>query len=265
VAYTNLGIQTAFPIGKGHGPLNHLHTICLRVIPSPTQSDPYPFTKALIQSNAAVWNEYVEHPFVKQLGEGTLRRESFIHFIKQDYQYLRYYARAYGLLIAKTQNFDAMKPAIQTIQNVIHEVSMHKAFCAQWGVSNDELENTPESPATTAYGAYLLDAGLHGDETKLIVALAACLLGYGEVGLWLKAQSQLESTWVKLSGNPYTKWIDDYSGKDYQAAVQSGLKILESAADSDPPSQKRFDEWKAVWGRCTQLEKEFWDMALNLS
>ena len=62
-----------------------------------------------------------------------------------------------------------------------------------------------------------------GDETKLLVALAACLLGYGEVGLWLIAESRRENSWVKLEGNPYLKWIEDYSGPQYQTAVKIGL------------------------------------------
>ena len=46
--------------------------------------------------------------------------------------------------------------------NVINEVATHKAFCAQWGISESDLAATPEAPSTTAYGAYLLDIGLQG-------------------------------------------------------------------------------------------------------
>lgn len=62
-----------------------------------------------------------------------------------------------------------------------------------------------------------------GDSSRLVMALAACLLGYGEVGLWLKKEAAKPDSWVKLEGNPYKKWIDDYSGPDYQKAVQLGL------------------------------------------
>ena len=51
----------------------------------------------------------------------------------------------------------------------------------------------------------------------------ACLLGYGEVGLWLKKQAAASNSWVVLDGNPYQHWIDDYAGEAYQAAVQTGL------------------------------------------
>ena len=55
-----------------------------------------------------------------------------------------------------------MAPAVQTILNVLNETAMHKAYCEQWGITQAELENTPESPATTACGAFLLDSGLQG-------------------------------------------------------------------------------------------------------
>ncbi|KAI0810853.1 Phosphomethylpyrimidine kinase-domain-containing protein [Irpex lacteus] len=262
--YTHQAIETAVPIGKGFGPLNHMHSLTIRSIPKPTASNPYPFIRLLIRSTSNIWKEYVEHEFVKQLAKGTLPRDSFLHFIKQDYLYLRYYARAYGLLVAKSTSFAAIKSATDTIINIVNEVSTHKSFCARWGISEEELLSTPESPATTAYGAYLIDCGIQGDATKLTMAAAACLLGYGEVGLWLKKESQKPGTWVVTEGNPYVQWMEDYGGEHYQNAVKVGTATMEAIAAADPPSPARFEEWRAVWERCTRLEKGFWDMALNL-
>jgi len=45
-----------------------------------------------------------------------------------------------------------------------------------------ELEETPESTTTTTYGAYIMDIGFQDDAVELNMALAVCLLGYGEVG-----------------------------------------------------------------------------------
>lgn len=62
------------------------------------------------------------------------------------------------------------------------------------------------------------------------MALAACLLGYGEVGLWLQKESQKPGTWVVREGNPYTKWMDDYASEWYQNAVRVGLgKFLQDS------------------------------------
>ena len=148
--------------------------------------------------------------------------------------------------MAKSSTYSSIQSATQTIINIINEVTTHKSFCAQWGISEAELNATPESPSTTAYGAYILDVGLQGplpslsllyhdtanvgdgqweigDSAKLIMALAACLLGYGEVGLWLQREAARPESWVVLQGNPYLRWIEDYSGKEYQAAVRLGL------------------------------------------
>ncbi|KAJ3556463.1 hypothetical protein NM688_g2012 [Phlebia brevispora] len=283
-AYTHLGIELAQPVGKGHGPLNHMHSIMQRSVPSPTRDNPHPFTRLLIQSTAGLWKQYVEHEFVKQLGKGTLPRECFLHFIKTTC----ISGTTHGptdttsMIAAKSDNFPAIKAATDTILNVIDEVNSHKTFCAQWGITEEELLATPESPSTTAYGAYILDCGLSGDRAKLVMAVAACLLGYGEVGLWLKKEAAKPGSWVVVDGNPYAKWMDDYGNEHYQAAVKRGLgeflsatggfavsltqlaETIETIAVADPPSPTRFEEWKMVWTRCAQLEKGFWDMALHL-
>ncbi|KIK96679.1 hypothetical protein PAXRUDRAFT_825700 [Paxillus rubicundulus Ve08.2h10] len=264
-SFTHLGIETAVPIGKGFGPLNHLHSASRFVLQPRTPGNPYPLTQKLIRSTARLWKEYVQHDFVVQLGKGTLKRSSFIHFIKQDYHYLKYYARGYALLASKSHGFASILAATKIILHISSESTMHTSFCAQWGITAEELETTPESPATTAYGAFLIDTGLQGDTTKLLMALAACLLGYGEVGLWLKREAEKSNSWVTWEGNPYLKWMQDYSGEDYQNAVRVGLETIEAVAAADPPSPSRYDEWMAVWEKCVQLERGFWDMAMNLS
>ena len=143
----------------------------------------------------------MEHDFVVQLGQGVLKRESFLHFIKCVYQLSSnihlilfiqarlplpqvlltgiwvswsYFASSplsnfRSLLAAKSTTFPAIGSATQTILNVIAEIKNHKEFCAKFGISEEELESTPESPATTAYGAYVLDVGLQGHSSRFSV------------------------------------------------------------------------------------------------
>jgi thiaminase len=84
---------------------------------------------------------------------------------------------------------------------------------------------------------------LLGDHARLSVALAACLLGYGEIGLWLKEEARAPNSWVRWDDNPYLKWMEDYSGDDYQKAVKVGLGEdavnLLTTRDSDLNLQKR--------------------------
>ncbi|KAJ7063713.1 Phosphomethylpyrimidine kinase-domain-containing protein [Mycena amicta] len=257
-AYTHLGIVTATKIGRGYGPLNHLHSLAHRGIPLRTPTNTHPFTRLLISRNSIHWKEFVEHDFVQALGRGTLPQASFVHFIKQDYHYLK-------LLAAKSTSFPLIASATKTITNVLHELDTHRALCASFGISGDELETTEESTETIAYGCFLMDMGLQGDTTKLLISVLACLLGYGEVGLWLKSEAAREGSGIVLEDNPYRRWIEDYSGPLYQEAVRAGLDLVESVAAADPPSSARLEEWCVVWDRCTRLEKAFWDMGLAVS
>ncbi|KAF7314982.1 hypothetical protein MIND_00012300 [Mycena indigotica] len=264
-AYTHLGIVTAHKIGHGHGPLNHLHALSRRNIALPSPTNPHPLTRRLISHNLDHWRDFVQHEFVWRLGQGTLPRTAFVHFIKQDYHYLKYYARAHGLLAAKASSFTLIESATTTIMNVLRELNTHRSLCASFDVSSDELERSEESIETIAYGSFLMDMGLQGDTTQLLISVLACLLGYGEVGLWLQSEANRKGSGVFLEGNPYRQWIEDYSGPLYQSAVRSGLELIESVAAAASPSLGRLEEWCAIWDRCTGLEKAFWDMGLRAS
>lgn len=156
-------------------------------------SNPFPLTSYLIENTASSWKAYVQHDFVRLLGQGTLDRKLFVHFIKyvphessnctsseltrQDYYYLKYYSRAYGyahfqrysyinppasLLAAKYTDFTSISDSAQAVIGIINEIGNHRNLCRQFGVTMEELESTIESRATTAYGAYILDMGLQG-------------------------------------------------------------------------------------------------------
>jgi hydroxymethylpyrimidine/phosphomethylpyrimidine kinase / thiaminase len=107
---------------------------------------------------------------------------------RQDYLYLKYYARANGygsfpsrklsqiqscvlnicdfylhsLLVAKSSTYAEFAAAAGVVLSIVKEHNMHISFCAQWGVDLAELESTPESAACTAYGAYIMDVGMKG-------------------------------------------------------------------------------------------------------
>ena len=47
------------------------------------------FSEVLFKEVEEIWNEYLEHPFVKGIGEGTLDKEKFKNYLIQDYLYLK--------------------------------------------------------------------------------------------------------------------------------------------------------------------------------
>lgn len=51
-----------------------------------------------------VWHEFINHPFVLAMGNGTLPLESFKGYLVQDYLYLVHFARANALAAYKAKN-----------------------------------------------------------------------------------------------------------------------------------------------------------------
>lgn len=84
--FVHKAIKTSLPIGKGHGPLNHFFHIT-----------PFEYKNNLFlrfkEGCSGSWNEYIHHEYVKQLGRGTLPMENFLFYLKQDYIFLKNFAR----------------------------------------------------------------------------------------------------------------------------------------------------------------------------
>ncbi|KAJ9100000.1 hypothetical protein QFC19_005817 [Naganishia cerealis] len=255
IDYTQYAIVTAEGKGEGHGPLNH----------GPTSSDPHPFVSHLLRSTSEEWQSYVKHPFVLQLGKGTLDPEAFRHYIIQDWHYLRNYARAHSLGAYKSTSFAEIQAFSEIAIHIAKESEMHVQFCESFGVSLEDLQQATESPSNFAYSQYILDIGAQGDVTELLVAVFSCLLGYGEVGLYLKRKLEDGSGAVVLEGNRYKRWIQDYSGPDFQGAVNRGIRTLEQRMIADPPSPARLARLTKIWSDCVKLETAFWQMGLDRS
>lgn len=67
-----------------------------------------------------MWSDFIDHRFVRGIADGTLNRESFEHFIKQDYLYLQNYARAAALAAYKskgTHNIGNIRKSLLTSGN----------------------------------------------------------------------------------------------------------------------------------------------------
>ena len=62
-------------------------------------------------SCAADWEAYITHPFVRGLGDGTLESACFEHYLRQDYVFLKHFARAYALAVYKSPTLADMRHA----------------------------------------------------------------------------------------------------------------------------------------------------------
>jgi len=245
-------------LGKGSGPLNHLCNITPRPVLAPTStgSERVPLCSRLVAHSLPYWRAFTHHDFLKQLVDHTLPRESFIYFLKQDYLFLKHYARVWAsgassFSIGNT--FDRIATFAGIAAEMALEAENHAKICLPWGITKEELDQgTIESAATLAYTRFVMDVSRSGDALELLAATGPCLLGYGEAGLWLnseriKTPSRQSISISASDAAGFEQWIDYYSGKDFQSVVRKGIENMEDYASTDPPSVARLESLQRIW------------------
>ena len=204
------------------------------------------------------WDAYIQHEFVRGLGAGDLPQPAFRYYLQQDYLFLIHFSRAYGLAAFKADNLADLRRAAGALHHIsVNEMALHVGYCAGWGVDEATMAAMPEDPANMAYTRYVLERGLAGDSLDLAVALAPCIVGYAEVGTWLK-----NGGGPSAPDNPYQEWIDTYAADDYQEVAWAHAAHLDDLmARRGGPG--RFNRLAQTFEEATRLEIGFWQMGLN--
>ncbi|MCX8228242.1 MAG: thiaminase II [Sulfitobacter sp.] len=220
----------------------------------------YGETFALWREGAAgPWHDFTHHAFVEGLGDGTLPRSAFLHYLIQDYVFLVHFSRAWSLAIVKSETLEEMKICAGTVDALVnHEMSLHVKTCAAEGINEATLFAAQEAVENLAYTRYVMDTGLQGDFLDLMAALAPCIMGYGEIGLRL-ARSKAHDT-------PYAAWIATYAAPDYQAVCTNVGTMIDNAAArriGDLSQSPRATALQDRFSIATKLEVGFWQMGLN--
>jgi thiaminase/transcriptional activator TenA len=210
-----------------------------------------------LRYNCPVWDDYIQHDFVKQLTAGTLAADSFRHYLVQDYLYLIHYTRVMALSVYKSDTLAQMRVGQAGINAMLDmEIAMYLDFCRQWNIPLEQVENAPESAVTIAYSRYILDAAMSGSLAELYAAIAPCLMGYGEIGRRIKDEGF-------IADNPYQSWIDVFSSDEFQViTAQNEAQINTLLADARPAQA---DKFQRLFNTAARMEVNFWQQALDLS
>src|SRR5438132_6282896 len=174
-------------------------------------------------ASGAIWPAYTRHEFVLALARGDLPEAAFRRYLVQDYLFLLHFARAWGLAIYKSETLAEMRRAQALVAATLEvEIGLHIDYCRGWSLSEAAMAQEPEALETIAYTRFVLDRGLAGDRLDLEVALAPCVVGYGEI-----AAERLGDPATKRDGNPYREWLDMYAGAEYQGLARAAAAALD--------------------------------------
>ncbi|KAF3224892.1 hypothetical protein TWF106_003335 [Orbilia oligospora] len=203
---------------------------------------------------------YVNHDFVKSIANGTLSTEKFVWYLKQDYLFLVQFARAKALLTYKGTTLAQINDCANYLTGVIRESALHVKYCAELipGLTERDLQSTPEAPTTTAYTRYILDVGGNGDVAALMVSLISCSVGYQVAA---RNRENEESSVKTAQGNTFWRWVEEYASEGYAKEVQTQRDILEEMAGGFGMTQ--VEELVEIFRKVTEMERNFFSAAVE--
>ncbi|EWC47168.1 hypothetical protein DRE_03537 [Drechslerella stenobrocha 248] len=254
-AYIVGAISASHTIGRGNGPVNHLHNVYRLPFAAGC------FIDYLMEHPdvAGAWKSYVNHDFVKRIADGSIGFARFRWYLEQDYLFLTHFARATALLAYKSTTMDEISTHATAVAQIASETEFHIDYCAQFGLTERDLRAAVEAPTTTAYTRYVLDVGASGDVTTLAVALVSCAVGYQVAARnWEVDASSVRTE----AGNPFWSWVEEYAGERYAAGVKVRRDMLERYARG--LGLKQVEELVVIFRRVTEMERDFFTAALEV-
>lgn len=222
-----------------------------------------PLIDSLVDRSRPAWDAYTRHAFVRALGDGTLPRKAFLHYLRQDYIFLVHFSRAWSLAAFKAETVEDIRQCASTVHALTtHEMPLHVQTCEAEGITLSDLEKTDEEVANIAYTRFVMDCGLRGDLLDLLVALTPCVFGYGAIGNALALQNK-----DRPSQHPYADWIRTYASPEYQDVCHSVSTLLDRVAHKalgdQPDTSPRWTSLVRTFNTACVLESNFWQMGLN--
>ncbi|MEO4054704.1 thiaminase II [Solibacillus sp. CAU 1738] len=212
------------------------------------------FTKRLYENVQPIWEKNHQHPFVQELGQGTLAEEKFIQYMKQDYVYLIDYAKLFAVGVTKAHNLDMMNKFSSVLHDTLHfEMELHRQFAAEFGITREELEETKPTPDNLAYTNYMLNVAQNGSLAEVVASLLPCAWDYWEIGKLLRKQYG-----DQLATNKYAKWIETYDSEEFGQGAKWLIDLMDELADGKP--ERELAVLEKHFQITSKYEYLFWDM-----
>ncbi|MFD1634448.1 thiaminase II [Haloplanus ruber] len=211
------------------------------------------FTDDLQPTATALWDEIVAHPMVARLGDGTLDVEPFEYWVRQDYVYLIDYARVFAHGAASAPSLEQMGTFAELLHETVDtEMDLHRAYAAEFGISEADLEATDPSPTTRAYTDFLVRTAATGTFGELVAALLPCMWGFNETARRLEADGMPDD-------ERYAEWIRTYAGEEFSELTAWCKELMDEVAAEAPATAR--ERYRDRFVTSARYEYRFWDAA----
>jgi thiaminase/transcriptional activator TenA len=191
------------------------------------------------------------HPTVRGIANGDLDQTRFRSWLVQDYLFLLDYVRLFALAAARAPDTDTLGRLVDLAHSTFHEeLSLHRAYAAEFGLAQADLDRAEKSPQCAAYTDFLLRTAATAEFAEVLAALLPCMWGYSELGRAMAATGL-------PTESRYRRWIETYADPGFADLAAWCAALLDRATGGLPAAHLAACERAFL----TSLRHElaFWD------
>jgi thiaminase/transcriptional activator TenA len=216
------------------------------------------FTDELRERFDAEWRAtHHDHPFVKGIGDGTLSLDRIRFFMRQDYLFLIDYSRAIAIACAKSPDLDSMGHWAKLLDETLNsEMALHRSFCVDFGITEEELAATQPSPATISYTKHLVDTAYSEGIAGIAAAMLPCQWGYDDAGQHLAANL------TAPEGSLHARWVAGYNSPEYREITTWLRGFTDELAEG--ASEELRERMAELFKESLHQEYLFWQAPMGL-
>jgi thiaminase/transcriptional activator TenA len=210
------------------------------------------FSDELRAAAAETWQAQLDHPFVRGIGDGTVDMVRFRRWVRQDYRFLVEYCRLFAIAAARAPDLATLVSFAELLlSTATTEMSLHRSYAAQFGITDDELEAEEMATVTRAYTDFLLRTATLGDFCELASALLPCMWGFSEIGRRLAERGRPDEPRCAA-------WIDAYADPAFARMAGWCRELVNRLAeDAGPVPRQRMRD---AFVTSSRYELAFWDV-----
>lgn len=212
-------------------------------------------TDYLFNESKKIWDEYLKHPFIVEMGKGTLDKEKFRNYLVQDYLYLLDYAKVYAMGLIKSDDVNHMKFFKDSVNGIMEDESAtHIAYLKELGEDIKTLQRHKIKLENENYTNFMKSIALTGDIQDLIIAVLPCAWSYYYI-----AKEMKEIYKDNLENNYYAAWIESYSCEEYRMCAKENIDLANELCENIDDNKK--EKLKDIFIKGSLYEMAFWHMA----
>ena len=215
-------------------------------------------TAELRAANAELWERAATHPFVLEMGDGTLPTEKFRRYFLQDYVFVNDLVQTIALGAAKAPTIEDGAPLVKFLAALGPENDLFRRAFAELGASEAEYSAASATPTTQAFGDFIARTALQGDFIDILTIL------YVTEGLYLDwATRLLQAGRRPDSPKIYAEWIDIHGPAVLGELVDWLRESIDGAGIDGANRGGRRAEIERVFRATLRYEYRFWQAAYH--